>query len=61
MTQQAATPQTKLGFLPFSEWNEEDGYIETPPKFIQYTIEWKVTVNNIAASRDAEFDVVLTP
>ena len=49
---QGASPSgRKLGFLSLSEWNEEEDYSESPSRCLQYTIEWKITVNNRAASR----------
>ena len=58
---QASQFRQKLGFLPQSQWWEDGQYIESPPKYIHYTIEWKVTVNNRAACKDTGQDIVLAP
>lgn len=52
---------TTLSFLPLAEWDEHNGYDEDTPTRLRYSIEWKVTVNNKAVSRDTEQDVVLAP
>ncbi len=51
----------KLGFLEPSAWDQEKDYNDGPPACIRSTIEWKICVNNRAASRDTEQDVVLAP
>jgi hypothetical protein len=47
--------------LQLSEWHDGMLSDELPANCIQYTIEWKVTVNKKVLSRDTEEDVVLTP
>ncbi|KAJ5365325.1 hypothetical protein N7517_008211 [Penicillium concentricum] len=47
--------------LELSEWYEGMSSNELPANCIQYTIEWKVTVNKKVLSRDTEEDVALTP
>ncbi|CAG8376216.1 unnamed protein product, partial [Penicillium salamii] len=51
----------KPRLLQLSEWH--DGMLSEglPANCIQYTIEWKVTVNKKVLSQDTEEDVVLTP
>ena len=59
----SASPRTvqALDFVPFSEWMNDTDYATQPPQYIQYSIEWKVTVNNRAAIKDTESGVVLKP
>ncbi|CAG7967828.1 unnamed protein product [Penicillium nalgiovense] len=47
--------------LQLSEWHDGMLSDELPANCIQYTIEWKVTMNKKVLSRDTEEDVVLTP
>jgi hypothetical protein len=35
--------------------------METPPSYLRYSIEWKVTLKGKAVSKDTEPDVVLAP
>ncbi len=51
----------KLGFFPLSDWDEDNLYNEDPPRYIQYFIEWKVTVNNRIVSKDTEPDMAIDP
>jgi hypothetical protein len=55
--QQPQTPR----LLQLSEWHDGTSSNELPANYIQYTIEWKVTVNKKILSRDTEEDVALTP
>lgn len=47
--------------LQLSEWHDGMLSDELPASCIQYTIEWKVTVNKKVISRDTEEDVAPTP
>jgi hypothetical protein len=47
--------------LRLADWDRERAYDEDPPYYIHYSIEWKVTVNGKAISRDTEQDLVLAP
>ena len=47
--------------LQLFEWRDGMSSDEVPANCIQYTIEWKVTVNKKVLSRDTEEDVALTP
>ena len=53
--------QEKLTFVQEAEWDAERTSDEDPPNCIRYTIEWKVTLNDKAVSKDTEPDVVLAP
>jgi hypothetical protein len=35
-------PSEQLDFIPFAEWDEDVEYNEQPPKYICYTIAWKL-------------------
>jgi hypothetical protein len=51
----------KLDFCQLSDWDEEYIYDEDPPRYIHYSIEWKVRVNNREISKETEPDLVLVP
>jgi hypothetical protein len=51
----------KLTLLRLADWDRDKAYDEDPPQYIHYSIEWKVTVNGKAISRDTEQDLVLAP
>ncbi|KAJ5737400.1 uncharacterized protein N7483_002525 [Penicillium malachiteum] len=55
-------PQSdQLDFLPFCEWNEGGEYYEEPPRYVCYTIEWKLILNHKAVGRVTEEDLVVAP
>ncbi|KMU74832.1 hypothetical protein CISG_00762 [Coccidioides immitis RMSCC 3703] len=51
----------QLGFLPLAGWDQEDEYEENPPRYICYTIAWKIVLNRKSVCRDTEQDLVVTP
>jgi hypothetical protein len=59
--QQTQLQPVKLGFCQLADWDEDKEYDEDPPKFIHYSIEWKVTVNNRKVRLDTEQGMVLGP
>ncbi|KAJ5226336.1 hypothetical protein N7468_007561 [Penicillium chermesinum] len=55
-------PQSdQLNFLPFAEWEEGGEYDENPPRYVCYTIEWKLILNRKAVGRVTEDDLVVAP
>jgi hypothetical protein len=59
---QQQTQADKLSFCHLSEWDSKRTYDEDPPIYIQYSIEWKVTVKGRAIMRtNTEQNVVLAP
>lgn len=55
-------PQSdQLNFLPFAEWEKGGEYDEEPPKYVCYTIEWKVLLNRKAVGRVTEENLVVAP
>jgi hypothetical protein len=50
-----------LQFLPLDEWDVNNSYHEDVPSYLHYSIEWKITVNSRAISKDTEQDLVLAP
>jgi hypothetical protein len=57
--QQTQLQVDKLGFCQLTDWDEERTYNVDPPKYIHYSIEWRVRVNNRELSKDTEQDLVL--
>ena len=51
----------QLGFLPLAEWDEDAEYEEHPPRYICYTIAWRIVLNRKVACRDTEQDLVVAP
>jgi organic radical activating enzyme len=51
----------QLDFLPSAEWEEGGEYDEEPPKYVCYTIEWKVILNRKAVGRVTEENLVVAP
>ncbi|KAJ6050550.1 uncharacterized protein N7446_010659 [Penicillium canescens] len=55
-------PQSdQLNFLPFAEWEEGGEYDEEHPRYVCYTIEWKLILNRKAVGRVTEEDLVVAP
>lgn len=50
-----------LPLLRLADWDKDAAYDEHPPTCIHYSIEWKLTVNSKAVSRDTEPNLVLAP
>jgi hypothetical protein len=44
-----------------AEWEEGGEYDEQPPRYVRYTIEWKLTLNIKKVSSVAENDFVVPP
>jgi hypothetical protein len=51
----------KLQFLQPSDWDEHNGCDKESPSCLNYSIEWKVTVNNKAITMDTEQNVIFAP
>ncbi|KAJ5149796.1 hypothetical protein N7448_001374 [Penicillium atrosanguineum] len=55
-------PQSdQLNFLPFAEREEGGEYDEEPPRYVSYTIEWKLILNRKTVGRVTEEDLVVAP
>lgn len=53
---------TRLSLCPYTDWDPDRTYDKDPPIYVQYSIEWKIAVNNRAViSKDTEQDLVLEP
>jgi hypothetical protein len=50
-----------LVLLQRDEWDTQNSYDDTPPRYIRYDLGWKVTVNTREKVGDTTTDVVLTP
>lgn len=50
-----------LGLLQLSEWDQDKSYGDDPPRYILYTMLWKVTRNGKRFARDTLADLALTP
>ncbi len=62
VSSQQQTQASKLQLCQFADWDSERSYNEDLPRYIHYSIEWKITVNNRAIMpKDTEQDVVLAP
>ncbi|KAB8231321.1 uncharacterized protein BDW43DRAFT_313135 [Aspergillus alliaceus] len=49
----------QLGFLPFSLWEESVDYDERPPKYVCYSIAWKLVLNRKTVGKVTEEDLVV--
>jgi hypothetical protein len=59
---QPQTQADRLLFCKFDDWDSDRVYDEDQPRYIHYSIEWKVTVNNRAIMpKDTEQNIVLSP
>lgn len=50
-----------LNFLPLAEWQEGGEYDEMPPRYICYTIAWKLILNCKTVGKVTEEDLVIAP
>jgi hypothetical protein len=50
-----------LNFLPLAEWDESAEYDEQPPRYICYTIAWKIMFNRKKVGSVTEKDLVVAP
>jgi hypothetical protein len=53
--------QSRLTFLQEAAWGPEQTYDNDFPNCLRYSIEWKVTLNGKATSKDTEPEVLLAP
>lgn len=51
----------QLRFLPLAEWEEGGEYEEQPPRYICYTIAWKLILNRKTVGKVTEEDLVVAP
>lgn len=51
----------QLDFLPLGEWDEDVEYDEQPPRYICYTIAWKLIFNRKKVGSVTEKDLVVAP
>ncbi|KAJ6004602.1 hypothetical protein N7540_012971 [Penicillium herquei] len=51
----------QLGFLPLTEWNEDVDYDEQFPRYICYTIAWKLMLNRKKVGSVTEKGLVVAP
>jgi hypothetical protein len=57
-----ATEQSDhLKYMPLAEWKEGGEYDEQPPRYICYTIAWKLILNRKTVGRVTEEDLVIAP
>ncbi|KAI1317288.1 hypothetical protein F5Y16DRAFT_153261 [Xylariaceae sp. FL0255] len=53
--------QPVLPFLPLARWTKDAAYAQDPPDYIQYAVEWKLSLNGRVTAKDTEQDVVFSP
>ncbi|KAL2859967.1 uncharacterized protein BJX67DRAFT_368368 [Aspergillus lucknowensis] len=54
-------PQDRLGFLPLAEWERGGEYDQQPPRYVCYTVKWKLLLNNKPVGNVTEKDLVVAP
>ncbi|KAL4986811.1 hypothetical protein BDW68DRAFT_197807 [Aspergillus falconensis] len=54
-------PQDRLGFFPLSEWERGGEYDQQPPRYVCYTVKWKMLLNNKPVGNVTEKDLVVAP
>lgn len=52
---------SQLDFLPIAEWEKGDEYEEYPPRYVCYTIAWKLVLNRRTVGKVTEDDLVVAP
>ena len=50
-----------LDFLPLMEWEEGGEYEQLPPRYVSYTIAWRLILNRKTAGKVTEEDLVIPP
>lgn len=53
--------QDRLGFLPLAEWERGGEYDQQPPRYVCYTVKWKLLLNNKPVGNVTEKDLVVAP
>lgn len=59
--QHQSSQLSQIRLLQLGEWEEGKLYDEHPPTCLQYSIVWKVTLNNKTIRKNTERDLVLAP
>ncbi|KAL4744306.1 hypothetical protein BDW72DRAFT_209112 [Aspergillus terricola var. indicus] len=54
-------PQDRLGFLPLAEWERGAEYDQQPPRYVCYTVKWKLLLNSKPVGNVTEKDLVVAP
>ncbi|KAL4918747.1 hypothetical protein BDW62DRAFT_217518 [Aspergillus aurantiobrunneus] len=54
-------PQDRLRFLPLAEWERGGEYDQQPPRYVCYTVKWKLLLNNKPVGNVTEKDLVVAP
>lgn len=47
--------------MPYDDWTPDDSYVEHPPTYIRYVLEWKFTFNNRSVAKKTEEGLVVAP
>ncbi|KAL2801614.1 hypothetical protein BJX63DRAFT_169250 [Aspergillus granulosus] len=54
-------PQDRLGCLSLAEWERGGEYDQQPPRYVCYTVNWKLLLNNKPVGNVTEKDLVVAP